>query len=115
MDRTTLPVTVAWRVVDKSSDRFYLAATYQYEVNGKRYFGNTSFDQTNYRTSRAADQMLLEENSKEIRVWYSSKDPSISSLLKVFPVKNSFYTAILWGLLLYFGGLSLYVDRRGRA
>jgi len=111
LNSKTLPVKMEWTVKGRSSDRFYLSVEYQYRVKDDIYTGESGFESTTYRNTIAADKALNEQKDKTFPVWYATGHPGTSTINKLFPLKSLFYTAILWGLLLYFVWLGFYVGK----
>jgi hypothetical protein len=109
LNTSTLDVKVTeLKVVEKSSDAFYIEANYQFEVQGKPYQGAGILDER-YRNPYAAKTGIKPLNENKWEVWYDREDPNHSSLQKEFPIKEWVSTVFLWGLFLYFLWLGFYV------
>lgn len=105
---------IAWSVKTEAEDEFVPQAKYTFAANGQFYSGSTLFHDDAVNNPMGAEESLKALTGKDHRVWYSPKNPQMSSLQKNFPLKESVYTAILWGLLIYFFWLGVYVAKLQR-
>ena len=103
--------SIEWTMEKKASDRYFLKASYHYQINGKNQLGETLFNRTIYRNPWAATQAISTFEKTPWIIWYSPKNISYSSLNHAFPMKSLISTAILWGLLLYFTWLGYRVQK----
>jgi hypothetical protein len=93
---------VSWEVEELSLSKLYLKCSYTFEVNGTLHEGKTRFMQPEFLNRPSAEQALTTFSSYSWSAWYAPKNPSFSSLQKLFPYKNSFSALISLGVLLYF-------------
>lgn len=99
--------SLEWNNVEKSSEEHVLIGKYTYTVNGILYGGETTKEGRPYFSAWAAKKAIDSLNKDTFVAWYDPKNPNYSSLQKHFPLRECVYTAILWGLFLYF--LWLYI------
>lgn len=107
----TTTSSIQWETEEKSEDQFVLKANYTFEYKGTSYSGSTTLEDTPYRNEWAAEETIKELTSSNRKVWFNPQNPNHSSLIKKFPLKDSIYSAFLWGLILYFLWLGFYVNR----
>lgn len=108
LSEQTTPTSLEWRVVAHSDEDFTLDTDYTFKVHNEVFAGTTSWERS-YLSEWAAHQEIQELSHQVWKVWYSSKNPHISSLQKNFPFKESISALLLWGLFLYFLWLGYYV------
>lgn len=106
------PKGIQWKVYEKSRDRYALTAVYDFDVRGNIFEGKTSFQQLAFRNQAAAEQAISQYAQKPWTIWYAALSPQHSTIQKAFPLKSCIYTAILWGLFLYFIWLGWYVEKK---
>lgn len=111
LNRQTQAKSIQWSVLSLDDDRFVPFARYQYEIGGTGYQGETRW-QEGYLNEWAAREAIGRLKNDPPSVWYAGSNPTISSLQKLFPVKESIYTALLWSLVLYFIALGYRVTRQ---
>lgn len=109
--RTAEPQTMEWGIEQQASDRFVLEATYTFSHKGQKYEGNTIFKTDRYRNKETANHFLNDYKNREWTVWYSPFQPQNSTINRFFPLKSCIYTAIVWGVMIYFIWLSRYVGK----
>ena len=86
-----------------NGNKFSLLAKYSYNVKNKNWGGKYIFKSKLFLNDLAAKRELtVMKNKKDMQLWYASKDPSLSSLEKDFPIKNFLYAIISWIVILYF-------------
>ncbi len=90
-----------WEVEERSS-KFFLVATYFFEVKGEKYAGRCSLKEPAFLNRFSAEAELKRWESYRWSVWYNPKSPKISSLQKLFPYKRLTYALISFSLLGYF-------------
>lgn len=105
------PKTIHWNVESKASDRYVVSAKYSFLFDDKEWEGNTIFDAKGFKNILAADHAIETFSKKKWTVWFSPKNPKNSTINLFFPLKSCIYTAILWGILLYFVWLGIYVKK----
>lgn len=103
--------SVEWSVIAKNEEAYTPFAQYSYLVKGKHYTGKTEWQKT-YLNQWTAEEAIQRLKQKPLTVWFDSDAPSISSLQKSFPLKESLYTLILWILGIYFLILGYCAKRR---
>ena len=100
-----------WSIVTVAEDEHIPEANYSFTFDGKTYQGSMVFKHLTYKNAWALKQSLSQIQKEYKTVWFSSQDPTYSSLQKSFPLKECIYTACLWGLLLYFIWLGYHVTK----
>ncbi|MCB1112229.1 MAG: DUF3592 domain-containing protein [Chlamydiales bacterium] len=111
-NKTAGVVINSWSVEKIAEERYALKAEYSFNVNEKKYQGETIIDTTFYRNPWAAEEAIPMQTSKAWKVWYAENHPETSALQHKFPLKETLYAAVLWVLLLYFIWLGYYVARK---
>ncbi|MGA8164378.1 MAG: hypothetical protein WB791_05045 [Waddliaceae bacterium] len=109
----TMPSDLQWSIKEKSSGRYFLRASYWYQVKGKGYEGKTDVFQPLFRNPEAAQKMIADNSKKQWTVWYHPQHPDRSTIVKQYPLKLTIYTVILWGIMMYFVWLGFFVKKRG--
>jgi hypothetical protein len=110
--RLNVPVLadrVKWSIKSEASDSFVPHAEYTFTYDGHAYEGQTLFS-THYLNNWATLE-AIQKMDKTAPIWINPSNPSHSTLQKQFPLKATFYTALLWGLLTYFLLLGRYVAK----
>jgi len=102
---------IQWSITSLSDNSFVLLADYSFRLKGGSYQGKTRW-QEEYLNQWAAEEAVTRLEKTALSVWYDPSSPERSSLQKLFPLKSSLYTALLWALGIYFLGLAYYVNRR---
>jgi hypothetical protein len=92
----------SWDIQELSPSKFALKAFYTYSVEGKEYTGETLFHSFYLPNVYAAESEIDHLNKRSWKVWYSPKNPSLSSLEKSFPYKAVTYLTISFFILIYF-------------
>jgi hypothetical protein len=90
-----------WSVEDSGSYA-RIAASYSYEVEGKRYTGKTIFKEPEFLNRLSAENQLKSWEQHHYQAWYSSFFPGSSSLQKIFPYKSTVYALISVGVAIFF-------------
>jgi len=103
-----------WKIKEKSSDKFYIEAFYQFNVDNKQYQGSTTFEDTPYRNAYAAEMAIKSKQTPTNDLWYEKNNPLNSSLQKEFPIKEWVSSVFLWGLTLYILWLGFYILKQSR-
>jgi len=111
LDKQAQTQHIQWSVEALSDDRFIPIARYQFLAQGKDFQGETRW-QESFLNEWTAKEAVGRLTQSPPLVWYDGSDPVFSTLQKIFPLKESFYTVILWAIALYFICLGYYV--RGR-
>lgn len=111
LNSKTLPTEVNWLVQRESSDRYSLRASYKYQVKGDVYEGETTVNKKFFRSPKAAQKRSSQNSQKKWMIWYASYNPEHSTIQKIFPLKSCIYTAVMWGVLIYFIWLGFYVGQ----
>lgn len=104
---------IQWTIISKSDESFIPFARYSFNVDGKNYHGQTRWQQS-YLNQWAAEEAIVRLKKNSPLVWLQSSSPENSSLQKLFPLKESLYSLLLWILAIYFCGLGYYFNRRYR-
>ena len=101
----------AWSIHKEADDEFIPLAKYTFQVRDNFYDGETLLIEETTNNPWAAEESLKPLAAKKHHVWYSPKDPAISSLQKKFPLKECIYAGILWAISIYFFWLGVYVAK----
>lgn len=99
-------------VAKLSEDKYAIGANYSYQIHGKTYTNDYSFDKPYFMNEFSAEKNLKHWDMKEMRLWYCKKHPENSSLQKNFPFKNLIYLFVILFINLYFAYLRWYVTKR---
>lgn len=105
----TVPKQIDWSVIKKKEDFFLLAASYQYQVEGKIFKGKQVVPNTWFYNVLGAESKRKEILSEKLFIHYSPSNPQMSALFLKFPMKEIVYSLISIGIALYFIGLGYYV------
>lgn len=100
-----------WTIRKASDEMYIVQASYEFEVEGQKFQGNTEFTRDYYRNMWGAEQAITAFKKVYHRVWYAPSNPRHSSLQKTYPLKECISAGILWVLVLYFLWLGFYVTR----
>lgn len=111
LDRQVPAENIQWSVVPLSDEEFVPLARYRFKARGKNYEGQTLW-QESYLNASTAQEAIDRLSSIPPLIWYDASAPETSSFQKIFPVKESIYTILLWMLGIYFLGLGYYVKQR---
>lgn len=108
LDQQTTAFGVKWMPQVKDEDTVYLEVSYEYQVNDVAYQGTMQTIGPVLRNAWAGERAAKIKNADQWKVWFDSKNPQLSSLIKTFPLKELIYSVILWGLTAYFYILGRY-------
>ena len=108
MDQQTTALAVKWMPQVKDEDTVYLKVSYEYQVNDVAYQGTMQTIGPVLRNAWAGERAAKIKNADHWKVWFDSKNPQLSSLIKTFPLKELIYSVILWTLTAYFYILGRY-------
>lgn len=111
LDSHTETQNISWSMISSNEDAFVLFAHYSFIKDGKIYHGQTRWQEA-YLNQWAAKEAIARLKQSPPAVWFNSSSAEISSLQKLFPLKESIYAGLLWSLGIYFLGLGYYVNRR---
>jgi len=111
LDASTKPKSIEWNVHAVSDEVYHIDAHYVFDWKGKEFSGETEFHHDPFRNAWAAEEGIKAYKKHPAYIWFSSSDPTYSSLQKNFPLKECLSAIVLWGLLLYFLGLKYYVNK----
>lgn len=111
LDQQTETQYTQWSIRPVSDESFIPFATYSFHIYDKTYQGQTLW-QKSYLNQWSAREAIDRLEKNPPLVWFDSSNPEISSLQKLFPLKESLYSLLLWILGIYFLGLGYYVNRR---
>ena len=112
LSQQTKAESVEWSVVERDSSSFVMNGKYQFLVNGTQFQGDTDFSDDIYLNLWSAEQAKDRYQSKSWNVWFQPSNPHYSSLQKKFPLKECLSAVVMWGLLLYFFWLGIYVAQK---
>lgn len=110
-NQETVADKIQWTIIEVNEESFVPFAHYSFRVEGQPYDGQTRWADS-YLNQWTAQEAIARLEKHPPSVWFNSSDPTISSLQKIFPIKESLYSLILWILGIYFLGLGYYVNRR---
>ena len=91
-----------WEIKMLSASHYKLSANYRYSVDGQEFNGQTTFSSPAYLNYYAAENDLKTKQNNAYTVWFHAKDPTISSLQKRFPKKESTNALLTLGVFIYF-------------
>ena len=101
LDSRTPALVSRWEVESLGKDRYGLDATYSYEVQGERLEQTCLLPKKEFRNRFAAEKGAIQAAAGQWYAWYSSKNPDLSRLEKVFPFKSCLYAAFVVIALAY--------------
>ncbi len=100
-----------WSVEEIKSGKFALIADYSFEKKGTTYTKHFQFKNPIYTNPYIAEDHIAKWKKERWQVWYNPKNPSESSLQKIFPFKEGIHLLLCIGVLLYFSWLRFYIRR----
>ncbi|MFA6915998.1 MAG: hypothetical protein WC222_06345 [Parachlamydiales bacterium] len=103
--------TISWKISALNDERYQLQGSYNFFIDTREYLGTAQLHSLIYRNPWAAEKGLRELEKERFNVWYSSKNPTINSLERDFPLKDCIYSVVILGLITYFGALGVYTYR----
>lgn len=112
LNKQTSTQEIQWAIDSLSDEEFAPFARYQFSVKGKNFQGQTLWNEIYLNPSTAHEAILRLSKKSPQFVWFDSSNPQISTLQKLFPLKESIYTTLLWILGFYFIGLGFYTKQR---
>ena len=113
LSSTTLGKVESFSVKQLKENAYGIEASYIYAVSGKPYQGKKILTNPVFLNAYAAQSHLEKYwKAQDWPVWYSAKQPEISGLQKLFPVKKFLSFALSLGVLLYFVWLKKYVEKQ---
>lgn len=110
IDSKIKPVSITWKIEQKSEEKFLIWANYSFKVKEKIYQGSDQLEEGPYRNLYAAEKSKTQAEQNKWVILYSQNNPEINTLERNFPYKESLYTAIMVFLILYFIGLATYTE-----
>jgi hypothetical protein len=81
----------AWEVVEISPSKYVLKAKYSFCALGEERYGETQFSQGYLLNRFAAEREIDNFKKRTWKVWFSSNNPTLSSLERKSPIKNLVY------------------------
>lgn len=100
------PVQItAWRVIPKGPSAFAIEATYAFEIEGTTFHGKTLFAKPYHLNLPSAERQIKLFSERNWSAWYSPKNPALSALERVFPMKKIVYAVTVLGVCGYFWAL----------
>ncbi|MEI6242185.1 MAG: DUF3592 domain-containing protein [Chlamydiota bacterium] len=91
-----------WEIVETKGGKYSIQAVYHYEIQGKEYINENSFQKHPFLNKYSAKETLQDFAKKTWEAWYDPNDPGFSQLFKEFPVKSGVRGLIVLGIFLYF-------------
>ncbi|NGX28538.1 MAG: hypothetical protein K940chlam1_00719 [Candidatus Anoxychlamydiales bacterium] len=95
------------KVKDLGKEKFEVLASYYYKV-GEEFFFKTETFKNKFLNYDAA-QTFGSKISKDISIWYNFKNPKISTMEKIFPIKNLVYSILTLIVFIYFVIMKYYI------
>ncbi len=103
LNNVSKAVSMDWEILEKSSSSFALLVSYQFNPLEKGLIrGVTELPKPHFLNLPSAERAVKELSGKSWDVFYNEKDPSISSLQKIFPFKDCIQTVLTLGVFVYF-------------
>ncbi len=90
-----------WKVIKKSSSSYPVQGKYHFEFQGKTYPGSSILSPP-YPLNRLSAQKIISDLEHVRIIWIDPRNPMISSLEKMFPLKKVIYAFVALGVTLYF-------------
>lgn len=101
-----------WSVVKLAEDSYVLKTRYRFQSGQRVFSADYLYYDSPYLNAWGAEKAIGKAPSKG-EVWYSARNPLVSTLQKNYPLKECLSAAALWALLLYFIWLGYYVASYG--
>lgn len=103
--------SITWKIHPINDERYQLQGNYRFFLGEKEYLGTSTLYSHVYRNPWGAEKGLKDIEKEPLTIWYSSSDPTINSLERNFPLKESLYSIIILALIAYFIGFGVYTYR----
>ena len=94
--------SIAWTIRELSPSSYAFEAQYGYTISGRNYFGRSVLKTPTFPNRFAAESYENTLLKKRATVWFEEKDPSCSSLEKVFPKKSLIHSLLTLAVFVYF-------------
>jgi len=107
--RRVLPTDTKWMIEKAGQGRYHLGVQYHFSVKGKPIRGYAAF--RTYQNPWIAEKEKADQTKHPLTIWYSPKDPKISTPFRQFPTKSIIYALILWSLFFYFIWFNLHIQK----
>ena len=91
-----------WFVESGGPSKYFIAAEYSFQCEEEQMLGKTFFQKPICPNEFSAQKLIEKYAKKPWAVYYSKKNPNISSLVKKFPLKRFFHFLISVGIFFYF-------------
>ena len=114
LDRQAEGIVTRWQINEKKGGKYFIGASYEYDVDGSRHEGVTIFSNFKFLNYYAALDMVKKLSKDKLKVWYSSKNTYLSTLEYRFSAKNTIYFVVSFFVLLYFLFLTRYIKNMER-
>lgn len=112
LDSTAIAQIEQWGVAPISSSEFAIEAKYFFlSKKGERFFGKTIFKKPYFLNEPSARATIKGLKNRSWTVWYNSKNPTISSLQKIFPFQACIQAFLTVVVTLYFVVIRGYLIR----
>lgn len=93
---------ISWQVEPISASKYTLKAEYCFKAVEKEYKGEALLHTTYFLNQYAAQREIERVKNRDWIVWYQAKNPSLSSLEKIVPLKQFVYGFLCLALFFYF-------------
>ncbi len=101
-NQTSQAQITKWGIKELSPSHYAIEAFFEFQTDGQRYHGKTSFESPVYLNPFTAEYDIKKKDSEPRTVWYRASNPSFSTLEKRFPMKPFIHALVPLGVVLYF-------------
>ncbi len=102
LNKKTVAKVISWEINEMKDGTYVIGAAYHYFVKDKKFEGKSLFKSKKFVNYYTALDELTKISKNDLKIWYSSKNMSLSDLERPFPVKNLIYTCLTSSICLYF-------------
>lgn len=100
----------SFEIIETKEERARVLVSYSYKDSNKNLY-KKNFETKDFLNSLGAKDYAKRLFDKDLKVFYSKKNPQKSSLKKVFPYKELVYCIITFLVFVYFLVLKIYLLR----
>ncbi|MEM7174947.1 MAG: hypothetical protein AAF443_03325 [Chlamydiota bacterium] len=101
----------SWEVEEYQPGKFAICVNYQFQIRKRRYNQKFHFSKPVYRNPYIAEDHIKQWEKQDWKVWYDPRNPTVSSLQKLFPFKKGIHLILCMSVAVYFVWLKMYIKR----
>ena len=113
LSQATPALVNRWKVEEIQSGNFIICATFAFQVGEQTLYQSFRFPKPVYQNQDLAYALVEKWKERDWQVWYNPKNLKMVSLQRSFPIKAGVYFILSVGVVLYFLGLKIYIQRVG--